>query len=135
MTDVYKRQVEVVATHYIDGSVRPQKIVLATGPVFEIEDSREAVQGKARTTGELARRYVVKIRGKETYLYEASGRWFVEMKARGRRPGCPGLFSVGRICKALGTAHLRSTCRRGIVTDKKLFMEGVREHGENVLCH
>ena len=71
----------VVATHYIDGSVRPQKIVLATGPVYEIEDSREAAPGKAHTTGELARRYIVKIKGKETYLYETGGRWFVEMKA------------------------------------------------------
>ena len=76
-----KQYVEVVATHYIDGSVRPQKIVLATGPVYEIEDSREAAPGKAHTTGELARRYVVKIKGKETYLYETGGRWFVEMKA------------------------------------------------------
>lgn len=59
----------------------PQKIVLATGPVYEIEDSREAAPGKAHTTGELARRYVVKIKRKETYLYETRGRWFVEMKA------------------------------------------------------
>ena len=38
MKDVARRKqyVEVVATHYIDGSVRPQKIVLATGPVYEI---------------------------------------------------------------------------------------------------
>ena len=76
-----KQYVEVVATHYINGSVRPQKIVLATGPVYEIEDSREAAPGKAHTTGELARRYIVKIKGKETYLYETGGRWFVEMKA------------------------------------------------------
>ena len=75
-----KQYVEVVATHHIDGSVRPQKIVLATGPVYEIEDSREAAPGKAHTTGELARRYVVKITGKETFLYETGGRWFVEMK-------------------------------------------------------
>ena len=55
MKDVARRKqyVEVVATHYIDGSVRPQKIVLATGPVYEIEDSREAAPGKAHTTGEL----------------------------------------------------------------------------------
>ena len=48
MKDVARRKqyVEVVATHYIDGSVRPQKIVLATGPVYEIEDSREAAPGK-----------------------------------------------------------------------------------------
>lgn len=75
-----KQYVEVVATHYIDGSVRPQKIVLATGPVYEIQDSREAAPGKAHTMGELAKRYVVKIKGKETFLYEASCRWFVEMK-------------------------------------------------------
>ena len=75
-----KQYVEVVATHCIDGSVRPQKIILAAGPVFEIQDSREAAGGKNRATGELARRFVGKIKGKETYLYEASGRWFVEMK-------------------------------------------------------
>ena len=76
-----KQYVEVVATHYIDGAVRPQKIVLATGPVYEIEDSREAAPGRAHSTGELARRYIVKIKGKETCLYETGGRWFVEMKS------------------------------------------------------
>lgn len=75
-----KQYVEVVATHYIDGSVRPQKIVLATGPVYEIEEVREAGRGKARTTGEIARRFVVKIHARETWLYEDGGRWFVEMK-------------------------------------------------------
>ncbi len=54
--------------------------IIATGPVYEIEDSREAAPGKSHTTGELAKRYIVKIKGKETYLYETSGRWFVEMK-------------------------------------------------------
>ena len=76
-----KQYVEVVATHYIDGGVRPQKIVLATGQVYDVEDSREAAKGKAPITGEVARRYLVKIKGQETCLYEASGRWFVEMKA------------------------------------------------------
>lgn len=75
-----KQYVEVVATHCIDGSVLPQKIILANGPEFEIEDCREAMREKTHTTGELAHRYVVKIKGKETYLYETSGRWFVEMK-------------------------------------------------------
>ena len=67
--------------HTLNRYTYSQKIVLATGPVFEIEDCHEAVRGKAHTTGELAHRYVVKIQGKETYLYETSGRWFVEMKA------------------------------------------------------
>ena len=46
-----------VAIHYIDGSVRPQKIVLAAGPVYEIEEAREEGRAKASTTGELARRF------------------------------------------------------------------------------
>ena len=46
-----KQYVEVVATHYIDGSVRPQKIVLATGPVFEIEDSRRPSREKPAPPG------------------------------------------------------------------------------------
>ena len=48
-----KQYVEVVATHYIDGSVRPQKIVLATGPVYEIEDSRETAPRKAHISENL----------------------------------------------------------------------------------
>ena len=82
MKDLVRRKqyVEVVATHCVDGSVHPQKILLANGPVFEIQDSREAAPSKAPATGEWTRRYVVKIKGKETFLYEASGRWFVEMK-------------------------------------------------------
>ena len=75
-----KQYVEVVATHHIDGSTRPQKIVFAAGPVYEIEEGREAGRGKAFTTGEIARRFAVKNRGKETWLYEDGGRWFVEMK-------------------------------------------------------
>ena len=75
-----KQYVEVVATHYIDGSVRPQKIVFAAGPVYEIEESREAGRAKTAVTGELARRYAVRVRGRETWLYEDGGRWFGEMK-------------------------------------------------------
>ena len=53
MKDVARRKqyVEVVATHYIDGSVRPQKIVLATGPVYEIEDSGRRRQERPTPQG------------------------------------------------------------------------------------
>ena len=45
MKDVARRKqyVEVVAIHYIDGSVRPQKIVLATGPEIGRASCRERV--------------------------------------------------------------------------------------------
>lgn len=37
-----KQYVEVLATHYIDGTVRPQSIVFAAGDIFDIEE----VKGK-----------------------------------------------------------------------------------------
>ena len=43
--------------------------------------NNEALSAGVRTTGELVRRYVVKNKGKETYLYRDGERWFVEMKA------------------------------------------------------
>jgi hypothetical protein len=42
-------------------------------------------QAKTQRTGEVALRYTIKIKDQETYLYDDSGRWFVEMKeASGR---------------------------------------------------
>ena len=46
-----KQYVEVVATHYIDGGVRPQKIVLATGQVYDVEDSRETSRARPPPPG------------------------------------------------------------------------------------
>ena len=75
-----KQFVEVLATHYIDGGVRPRTIILADGKTFEIEDVRGSARAKAGRQGEIALRYHVVIRGKETYLYSENGRYFVEMK-------------------------------------------------------
>ena len=75
-----KQYVEVLATHYIDGTVRPRTIIFADGSTFEIEDVKGAVRAKTARAGEVALRYHVVIHGKETYLYCDSGRYFVEMK-------------------------------------------------------
>ena len=32
-----KQYVEVIATHHIDGSVRPQQIIFAAGPIYDVE--------------------------------------------------------------------------------------------------
>jgi hypothetical protein len=80
-----KQYVEVLATHYIDGTVRPRTIILADGPVYEIDEVKSVNRAKTQRTGEIALRYTVKIKNQETYLYDDSGRWFVEMKeASGR---------------------------------------------------
>ena len=75
-----KQYVEVIATHYIDGTVRPRTIVMASGPVFEIDEVRHVTRAKTMGTGEKALRYTVKIGKHETFLFCDDGRWFVEMK-------------------------------------------------------
>ena len=75
-----KQYVEVIATHRIDGSVRPQVITFAAGNRYDIDEVIRAGKTKDYTTSEIALCYTIKIKGKETHLYEDSGRWFVLMK-------------------------------------------------------
>lgn len=75
-----KQYVEVLATHHIDGSTRPRTIIMADGPVFEIDEVKSVGRAKTGCTGETALRYRVKIGKTETYLYRDDDRWFVEMK-------------------------------------------------------
>ena len=41
-----KQYVEVIATHHIDGSVRPQQIIFAAGPVYDVDDVRSVKKVK-----------------------------------------------------------------------------------------
>ena len=75
-----KQYVEVIATHHIDGRVRPQQIIFAAGPVYDVDDVRSVKKVKTSHTYEIANRYAVVVKGKETYLYEDCGKWFVEMR-------------------------------------------------------
>lgn len=75
-----KQYVEVLATHRIDGTVRPQSIRMAAGPTFDIEEADTPTTGNIKMLGEFAKKYPVTIRGKKTFLYEDSGRWWVIMK-------------------------------------------------------
>lgn len=76
-----KQYVEVIATHHIDGSVRPQQIIFAAGPIFDIEDVKGVKKVKTLSTFEIANRYTVQVKGIETFLYEDCGKWFVLMKS------------------------------------------------------
>lgn len=75
-----KQYVEVLATHYIDGSVRPRTIIMAEGPTFSIDEVKNVVRAKTLRSGEVALRYTIKIGKRETFLFCDDGRWFVEMK-------------------------------------------------------
>lgn len=76
-----KQYVEVIATHHIDGSVRPQQIIFAAGPIYDIEDVTGPTKIKTSSTHEIANRYAVVVKGKETFLYEDCGKWFVLMRS------------------------------------------------------
>ena len=75
-----KQYVEVIATHHIDGSVRPQQIIFSAGPIYDVEDVKGVKKVKTLSTLEIANRYTVQVKGKETFLYEDCGKWFVEMR-------------------------------------------------------
>lgn len=76
-----KQYVKVLATHYIDGTVRPQSIVFAAGDIFDIDEVKgKPCRIKDSISHEMAMQYTVVIRGKETFLFEDCGRWFVKMK-------------------------------------------------------
>ena len=72
--------VKVRADHLLDGSTRPLMLRSEDGPTLRIDrvlDVREAPSLKAGGQGV---RYTVRILGRETYLFEDEGRWFVEAK-------------------------------------------------------
>ncbi len=75
-----KQYVEVVATHRVDGSVRPQSILLTNGPVYNIEQVKGVKLTNFYTSHEIAKEYTVIIHNRQTRLYEDDGRWFVLMK-------------------------------------------------------
>lgn len=72
--------VRVIAEHDEAGRVRPLMILWEDGRKFRIDrllDVRRAVAAKA---GGVGMRYTCRILGRETFLFEDDGRWFVEEK-------------------------------------------------------
>ena len=75
-----KVYVEVQVRVTSEGKVHPLTIKFEDGQLYEIDrliDRRRACATKVGGTGI---RYTVRIRNKETYLFEDEGRWFVEAK-------------------------------------------------------
>ena len=70
--------VKVTAEHDIDGKAKPLRLNWTDGKQYEIDRVTDVRQAPALRAGGLGMRYTVKIRGKEVYLFEDEGRWFVE---------------------------------------------------------
>ncbi len=64
-----------------DGTVRPRKLRYEDGTIYTIDQLKDVHRNTASTkVGGLGTRYTVMIRGHEGYLYDESGKWFVEAK-------------------------------------------------------
>ena len=70
--------VKVTAEHDTDGKTKPLALVWTDGKKYEIDRVMDVRQAPSLRGGGVGMRYTVRIRGKEVYLFEDEGRWFVE---------------------------------------------------------
>ncbi len=72
--------VKVIARHDEQGKVRPLEVEWEDGRRFEVDKLLDVRRAAALKAGGQGMRYTVRILGRETYLFEDEGRWFVEAK-------------------------------------------------------
>ena len=72
--------VKVIARHDEQGKVRPLEVEWGDGRRFEVDKLLDVRRAAALKAGGQGMRYTVRILGRETYLFEDEGRWFVEAK-------------------------------------------------------
>ena len=72
--------VKVIARHDETGKVCPLEVEWEDGRRFEVDKLLDVRRAAALKAGGQGLRYTVRILGKETYLFEDEGRWFVEAK-------------------------------------------------------
>lgn len=72
--------VKVVVECDADGNVRPLRVEWEDGRCFEVDRLLDVRRAAATKAGGQGMRYTVRILGRETYLFEDRGRWFVESR-------------------------------------------------------
>ena len=72
--------VTVTAEHDSNGSCRPLSITWEDGRICEIDRIMDIRQAASLKAGGCGIRYTCRIRGRETYLFDEDGRWFVEAR-------------------------------------------------------
>ena len=73
--------VKVVVEVSPEGGVRPMEVEWEDGRRFEVDRLLDVRRAAATKAGGQGMRYTVRILGRETYLFEDEGRWFVEARA------------------------------------------------------
>ena len=87
MEQYRKTPVDVLVRHSTSGKLMPAAILYDDGKTYPIEKVTECFYAKAsKIGGEMALRYTIRVHGKETYLFEKDGIFFVEAKVKERLP-------------------------------------------------
>lgn len=73
-----KQYIEVLAQHNPDGTAKPISIKWIDGRVFSVDRVLDAKNAPALRSGGLGMRYTVRIHGKEVYLFDEDGKWFID---------------------------------------------------------
>ena len=73
-----KTFVKVTAEHDENGKTKPLALRWTDGRQYEIDRVMDVRMAPSLKAGGLGMRYTVRVRGKEVYLFEDEGRWFVE---------------------------------------------------------
>ena len=72
--------VKVVVECSPEGRVKPLSVEWEDGRKFEVDRLLDVRRAAATKAGGQGMRYTVRILGRETYLFEDEGRWFVEAR-------------------------------------------------------
>ena len=62
------------------GKIRPLKIIWEDGRGFEVDRLLDVRQAASTRCGGQGMRYTCRVRGRQVYLFEDEGRWFVEAR-------------------------------------------------------
>lgn len=72
--------VKVIVEYSPEGRIRPLAVEWEDGRRFEVDRLLDVRRAAATKAGGQGMRYTVRILGRETYLFEDEGRWFVEAR-------------------------------------------------------
>ena len=72
--------VKVVAEFSPEGAIRPLSVEWVDGRRFDVDRLLDVRRAAATKAGGQGMRYTVRISGRETYLFDDNGRWFVEAR-------------------------------------------------------
>lgn len=75
-----KTYVSVVARHLEDGTVMPLSVIWEDGREYKIGKVLDWRRAESLKVGGFGMRYLVRVKGKETFLFYEAPRWFVEKK-------------------------------------------------------